>query len=1037
MTANTKKITGKKNPAKEVKSKPIFKERLIRFITITIVPLILILLIEVMLRLLGYGTSSKFVFKEKISGELCYVPNDDYTQKYFGRDMGRSTAAFAIPVTKRPNTFRIFVLGSSAAKGDPAPAYSMSEILKVFLKDNYPEVNFEIINVGMTAINSHVVYDVAKECSKLDPDMFIIYEGNNEVVGPFGPGTVFSPLLSNISLIRTIAALKATRIGQFYSDIFSSATNKPKEWGGMEMFLDKKVYAESPDLQIVYKHFQRNMNDICKLVKEKNIPLIVSSVGVNLRDCAPFEGRSRKLSPANAQKISEINEMGPKLESIGKYRQALDLYSEGLIIDSLSADLWFKIADCYFHLGEYSPARECYKKSMDLDALRFRADSKINEIIKRISKNNEEKKIYFAPAEDSLIINSQNGIMGNDLFYDHVHLRFEGNYLVARSLFMQVTKTDLLKKYKRSEKLPGLKDCQRKLGFTGWDRYKLCQDMISRYSRPPFTNQINHEKTIKFLEEELKTEDIYTKKDSFSGISAIYDYSLEYDPANWLVYLRFADFLQEAEMNYSRARRLLMEVNKIIDHPSINSELGNLSVKEGRYNDAIGYYNKVVDKLPKSEAAYGNLALGYSLSGNFEKALINYQKALRLSPNYKNVHFGIAGVYLKQGKYAEALAENRREIKINSLSPQVYEQLGQIYEKIDSTEKSEKAYQLAFQLDPYNIDYNKEWAEVLTKLGRYEESVVHYKFIALKKDTDAQANIDCGNALTRSGNFKDAAYWYLKAIKTEPVNYACFNNLGNIYMQLQKTDSAVSFYKKAIELKNNLPGFHVNLGMAYLNIPDFNRAIESFNNALAIDSNFYAAHIGKGAVFDYRSEPDLAEAEYRKAIKLEPNNGIGYKKLGLILINKNDYENAITISNKALELLPSDDDVENMVSLAYFKYGNYLYQQSKYHEAITNLEKAVEYTPNNSNPKVALAWAYYKQAYVEMSRNNSAAGMSQLENAVKIFPEFVEANYNLGIIYLQQNNAAEAYKYIKQVYTLNPKYQQVAAIYEKLKEGQP
>jgi superkiller protein 3 len=256
-------------------------------------------------------------------------------------------------------------------------------------------------------------------------------------------------------------------------------------------------------------------------------------------------------------------------------------------------------------------------------------------------------------------------------------------------------------------------------------------------------------------------------------------------------------------------------------------------------------------------------------------------------------------------------------------------------------------------------------------------------------------------------------------------------------VQLQKPDSAVYFYKKAIELKNNLPGFYVNLGMAYLNIPDFNRAIETFNKALAIDSNFYTAHIGKGAVFDYRSEPDLAEAEYRKVIKLEPNNGIGYKKLGLILINKNDYENAITISNKALELLPSDDDVENMVSLAYFKYGNYLYLQSKYREAITNLEKAVEYTPNNSNPKIALAWAYYKQAHVEMSRNNSAAGISQLENAVKIFPEFVEANYNLGIIYLQQNNAAEAYKYIKQVYTLNPKYQQVATIYEKLKEGQP
>lgn len=206
------------------------KNWLIRFTSIIIIPLLLILFFELALRIFDYGTSSKFVFREKVNGELCYVPNDDFTQKYFGRNMGRSSAAFAIPVNKKPNTIRIFLLGSSAAKGDPAEAYSMSEMLKVMLREEYPQMNFEVINVGMTAINSHVIYQVAKECSKLEPDLFMIYAGNNEVVGPFGPGTVFSPLLSNIKLIRALAAFKATRIGQLYTNLFSFAGNKPKEW---------------------------------------------------------------------------------------------------------------------------------------------------------------------------------------------------------------------------------------------------------------------------------------------------------------------------------------------------------------------------------------------------------------------------------------------------------------------------------------------------------------------------------------------------------------------------------------------------------------------------------------------------------------------------------------------------------------------------------------------------------------------------------------------------------------------------------------
>jgi tetratricopeptide (TPR) repeat protein len=1026
-----------KNQDSVIVSRPLpnrLKNWLIRFTSIIIIPLLLILFLELTLRLFGYGTSSKFVFKAKVNGELCYVPNDDFTQKYFGRNMGRSSAAFAIPVNKKPNTIRIFLLGSSAAKGDPAEAYSMSEMLKVMLKEEYPQTNFEVINVGMTAINSHVIYQVAKECSKLDPDLFVIYAGNNEVVGPFGPGTVFSPLLSNIKLIRTLAAFKATRIGQLFTNLFSFAGNNPKEWGGMEMFLKKRVYYNSPDLQVVYKHFRRNLNDICILAEEKNIPVVISSVGVNMKDCSPFAGTSQNQSPVNLEKFEEISRLGQKLEGLGRFQQALDMFAEGLITDSTSANLWFEIANCYDQMGEYAKARECYRKSMDLDALRFRADSKINEIIKNIAQNKKDKHIYFANAEDTLIDNGQNGIMGRDLFYDHVHLRFEGNYLVAKTLLDQVSKTSTIKNLQIKGAFPTQNDCKRKLGFTGWDEVKLCQDILSRYSRAPFINQIGHTQDVKLLGDELKEKETYSKDSLFPKISADYEYSIHYDPTNWFIYLRYADFLQEAEGNYKKAEILLFKVNDLIKHPSIDAELGNVYIKQGKYDEAINYYKKVVRQLSKSAAAYGNLALGYSMKGDYNEALDNYRKALRLNPDYNNIHFGIANVLLKQGKYSEALSENKKEIKVNLYSPQVYELLGQIFEKLDSLDKAEQAYQLAFRLDPFNIDYNKERAEILSKLGRYKESVVHYKFIALKSDTSSQANVDCGNALARTGNFKEAIFFYSRAVRIDPKNYATYNNMGNIYQQLQKPDSAVYFYKKTLAFRNNMPALYVNLGMAYLNVPDYDNAMISFNEALVIDSNFYAAHIGKGAIYDYEANPDLAEIEYKKAIKTEPNNGIGYKKLGLILINKNEFENAIETINKAHDLLPGDDDINGMLSLAYFKYGNSLYVQQKYGEAIPQMEKALQYNPGNTKLNVVLAWAYYKQAHFEAMQNNTVESMRLLENAVKVYPGFVEANYNLGIMLLQQNQTAEAYKYIKQVYDLNPKYQQVAAIYEKLKD---
>ena len=52
--------------------------------------------------------------------------------------MIKTPQAYAIPAEKPQGTFRIFVLGESAAMGDPDPAYAFSRYLEVMLRQRYP-----------------------------------------------------------------------------------------------------------------------------------------------------------------------------------------------------------------------------------------------------------------------------------------------------------------------------------------------------------------------------------------------------------------------------------------------------------------------------------------------------------------------------------------------------------------------------------------------------------------------------------------------------------------------------------------------------------------------------------------------------------------------------------------------------------------------------------------------------------------------------------------------------------------------------------
>jgi hypothetical protein len=92
------------------------------------------------------------------------------------------------PAVKKAGTVRIFVLGESAAAGTPDPSFGFARILDVMLRQRHPGTDFEVINAAMRGINSHIVRRIAQECLQYEPDLLLLYMGNNEFVGLYVPG---------------------------------------------------------------------------------------------------------------------------------------------------------------------------------------------------------------------------------------------------------------------------------------------------------------------------------------------------------------------------------------------------------------------------------------------------------------------------------------------------------------------------------------------------------------------------------------------------------------------------------------------------------------------------------------------------------------------------------------------------------------------------------------------------------------------------------------------------------------------------------
>ena len=222
-----------------------------------------------LLALVGYGYPTKALIERDLDGKAMCCPNAQFTWHFFPHQMARDfDDGLTFEKEKAPGTFRIFILGGSAARGTPDQMYSFGRLLEAMLADMYPDIDFEVYNAALTAVNSHVVREIAKDCAKYDPDLFLVYLGNNEVVGPFGPGTIFTSTPPTLQMIRANIAVKSTRSGQLIDSLMGSLSSRGKagkEWGGLAMFLDRQVRPDSNALETVYDNFETNLQDICRI----------------------------------------------------------------------------------------------------------------------------------------------------------------------------------------------------------------------------------------------------------------------------------------------------------------------------------------------------------------------------------------------------------------------------------------------------------------------------------------------------------------------------------------------------------------------------------------------------------------------------------------------------------------------------------------------------------------------------------------------------------------------------------------------------
>jgi tetratricopeptide (TPR) repeat protein len=588
-----------------------------------LIPVVFFILLEGGLRLFHYGRDIETFIKISADYPDMLFMNPQIPFRYFSNI---KTAPSVIPdgfkEVKNDSTFRVFVLGESSTAGWPfAPNASFSRHLKRKLTLLYPKNNIEIINLGITAVNTYTMRDLMPDVLKQKPDLIIFYNGHNEYYGALGAGSSESigksrfliNLMLRLQRFKTFELVK--NVIRYFAGIFHGSSGNAADDSNetlMSKMVGESLIAYNSETYLSgLKQFEDNMRDMLDMAKKAGVPVILGTLASNLKDQFPF--------------IS-VNE--PGLERADKvYKEARESFAK----------------------GDYKKARELFIKAKELDALRFRAPEEINNIVRKLSR---EYGCPVAPVEEDFEAASPEGITGNNLMVDHLHPNLKGYQLMGESYYKTMKEYSLLPKGSQaiSEKTA---DSTLRVNFPFTRLDSTVSDIRLRIllGSYPFVpkGSPNH------LLENLKFNDFV---DTLAGL--IIDRKTYWEPAH----IKAAEyFLRKKQFGAFKK-----EMNAVIEERPFNETAygytAEMLIKANLFRDAIPYLKKLQALKP---GAYSTKWLGLlALDGkNYKEALYYLESSLQYAQNDPQVWYNLAGVYFNLKNNSKAIEALKRCLAIS------------------------------------------------------------------------------------------------------------------------------------------------------------------------------------------------------------------------------------------------------------------------------------------------------------------------------------------------------------------------------------
>lgn len=337
---------------------------------------------------------------------------------------------------KARGTTRIFVVGSSAAKGWPGDQESaFTGFLRRALDSLYPG-RFEIINAAGHSYASHRVLDVMYDIVEHEPDFILVYSGNNEYVERnVLPASARNRHAMKINrVLRGSSLYRAVRLTLYsVSPSLFRAPEGPDLTDLRAAPVRRVQPARDPAIdREVRENYRKNVSEMARLLRRHAVAGAFCTVPVNRSAWVPASVPPSFGNPVDARKWDDAIRAAFDAYRGKRYAQAAAYFHAVAEITPGHPAARFFRGDALRRLGRYDEAREDLSAACEYDARPIRELPSFGRIVAEESARHGIPLIDLAAEFE---MRSGKNLVGLDLFIDYCHPNEAGHKRIAETAF--------------------------------------------------------------------------------------------------------------------------------------------------------------------------------------------------------------------------------------------------------------------------------------------------------------------------------------------------------------------------------------------------------------------------------------------------------------------------------------------------------------------------------------------------------------------------------------------------------------------------